>query len=244
MSWIRRFKEPFPGMSHLVGALLAIAALVVLLLAVAWPRLAPRCRFAIYGGSLILLYIASAMAHSIHCSPRIGERLDRLDYSAIFLLIAGTYTPICLIPLRGPWGWALLAAIWSLAVVGIWSVWVKRTRQDLVAHDHLHLHGLAGDLRGRRDPAHVSPIRDRVAGGRRRRLLDRRVDFHHRSPAPLAGQVHGARPLARAGARGERVSLHGDDELRLSNFTPRLNLQHLAACSASAPLATIRRFEY
>ena len=125
MSWIKRLKEPFPGLSHLIGALLAIAALVVLLIE-SKGRVLHIVGFAIYGTTLILLFIASTMAHSIHCSPRIGERLDRLDYSAIFLLIAGTYTPICLIPLRGPWGWVLLVAIWLLAGLGIWSVWVKR----------------------------------------------------------------------------------------------------------------------
>jgi hemolysin III len=128
MSWIKRcIKEPFPGVSHLIGALLAIVALVILLVRAdgrAWHVVG----FAIYGASLILLYAASASAHSIHCSPRVGERLNRLDYSAIFLLIAGTYTPICLVPLRGPWGWALLAGVWSLAAVGIWSVWHGRAR--------------------------------------------------------------------------------------------------------------------
>ena len=129
MSWVQRcFKEPFPGISHFVGALLSVAALVALLVR-AEGRVWHVVGFAIYGTSLILLYAASALAHSIHCSPKIDERLTRLDYSAIFLLIAGTYTPICLVPLRGAWGWALLAAIWSLAAVGIWSVWVWRNRR-------------------------------------------------------------------------------------------------------------------
>jgi hemolysin III len=128
MSWISRcIKEPFPGVSHLVGALLAVAALVTLLVRAdgrAWHVVG----FAIYGATLILLYVASTLAHSVHCSPRIGKRLDRLDYSAIFLLIAGTYTPICLIPLRGPWGWTLLGCVWGLAAVGIWTVWHGRAR--------------------------------------------------------------------------------------------------------------------
>jgi hemolysin III len=129
MRWIKRcIKEPFPGISHLVGALLSVAALVALLMR-ANGRVWHVVSFAVYGATLILLYTASAMTHSIHCSPRISERLDRLDYSAIFLLIAGTYTPICLVPLRGPWGWALLSGIWSLAVLGIFSVWMWRSRK-------------------------------------------------------------------------------------------------------------------
>jgi hemolysin III len=129
MSWLNRcIKEPFPGISHLAGALLSVAALVALLLR-ANGRTWHVVSFAIYGASLILLYAASAMTHSIHCSPRISDRLDRLDYSAIFLLIAGTYTPICLVPLRGPWGWALLVSVWSLAVLGIFNVWSRRSRK-------------------------------------------------------------------------------------------------------------------
>src|SRR3954452_21487918 len=130
MSRLQRcVKEPFPGISHLVGALLSVAALVVLLHR-AEGRTMHVISFAIYGASLILLYAASAMAHSIHCSPRTGEHLDRLDYSAIFVLIAGTYTPICLVPLRGPGGWALLACVWTLAAAGILSVWVWRSRKN------------------------------------------------------------------------------------------------------------------
>ena len=129
MSWIRRcIKEPFPGVSHLLGALLSVGALVVLLTR-ADGRPWHVVGFAIYGVTLILLYAASAMTHSIHCSPRVSDRLDRLDFSAIFLLIAGTYTPICLVPLRGPWGWTLLALVWSLALAGIWNVWSHRSRK-------------------------------------------------------------------------------------------------------------------
>ena len=129
MSWVQRcFKEPFPGISHLVGALLSVVALIALLVR-AEGRVWHVVGFAVYGTSLILLYAASTLAHSIHCSPKTDERLTRLDYSAIFLLIAGTYTPICLVPLRGPWGWGLLAAIWSMAFLGIWSVWVWRNRR-------------------------------------------------------------------------------------------------------------------
>lgn len=123
----RCIKEPFPGLSHLAGVGLSIAALVVLL-SQARGRMWHVVGFAIYGASLILLYAASAMAHSIHCSPRTSACLERIDYSAIFLLIAGTYTPICLVPLRGPWGWSLLAGVWTLAALGIWSVWAKRSR--------------------------------------------------------------------------------------------------------------------
>jgi hemolysin III len=78
--------------------------------------------FAVYGVSLILLYLASALAHSIRCSPRGAALLDAFDYAAIFVLIAGTYTPLCLVNLRGPWGFGLLAAAWGIAAFGIASL--------------------------------------------------------------------------------------------------------------------------
>ena len=76
--------------------------------------------FAVYGASLVALYLASALNHSVHCSPRAAARLETLDYAAIFLLIAGTYTPLCLVNLRGPWGWGLLRPS------GRWRRWASR----------------------------------------------------------------------------------------------------------------------
>ena len=114
----RCIKDPFPGLSHWAGAALSIAGLVVLLtLAAGHSWRIVGC--AIYGATLIVLYAASALAHTIHCSPRASDRLTRFDYMAIFLLIAGTYTPLCLVSLRGPWGWGMLAAEWTMAGVGI-----------------------------------------------------------------------------------------------------------------------------
>lgn len=122
-------KDPFPGLSHWLGVGLSIAGLVMLLV-FAEGRPWQVVGFAIYGGSLILLYLASALAHTIHCSPRAAERLNRFDYMAIFLLIAGTYTPLCLVTLRGPWGWGMLAAEWSMAAAGIAAVALGRGRSD------------------------------------------------------------------------------------------------------------------
>ena len=114
-------KDPFPGLSHWVGVALSVAALV-LLLNRADGRVWHVVGFAIYGASLILLYLASALAHSIRCSPRGESLLDAFDYAAIFLLIAGTYTPLCLVNLRGPWGFGLLAVAWGIAAFGIASL--------------------------------------------------------------------------------------------------------------------------
>lgn len=117
----RLIKEPGNGLTHLGGAILAVGGLVVLL-ALSAGRPWHTVGFAVYGATLILLFSASALLHSLHCPPHVESRLERLDYAAIFLLIAGTYTPLCLTVLRGPWGWSMLGIEWALAIYGIASV--------------------------------------------------------------------------------------------------------------------------
>ncbi|HET6252076.1 MAG TPA: hemolysin III family protein [Tepidisphaeraceae bacterium] len=135
MTRIRRWvKDPFPGLSHLLGAFLSVAAMIVLLemsVGKPWRIVA----FAIYGASMISLYLASAAAHSIYCSPAAEKWLDRCDYMAIFLLIAGTYTPVCLIGLRekaAGWAWTILAVEWLLALVGIALILFRGGMSNLV----------------------------------------------------------------------------------------------------------------
>ena len=111
-------KDPFPAWSHWAGAALSVVALVVLLDAAAG-RPVHVAAFTVYGASMVLLYLASALAHSVRCGEHAARQLDRFDYTAIFLLIAGTYTPFCLITLRGAVGWTLLAAVWLVAAAGI-----------------------------------------------------------------------------------------------------------------------------
>ena len=124
-------REPFCGISHFAGAGLAIAAMVYLLV-VADGRPWHVVSFAVYGTSLVLLYTASGLAHSLYCAAPAQGRLDRLDYAAIFVVIAGTYTPLCLVTLRGAgwWasGWTLLVAQWVLAGVGVAAVLLGRPR--------------------------------------------------------------------------------------------------------------------
>ena len=123
----RWIKEPYCGLSHALGAVLALAGLIVLL-AIADGGPWQRAGFAVYGVSMTLLFTASALTHSLHCSARTGSRLDQFDYVSIFLLIAGSYTPICLGPLRGPWGWTLLGLEWGLAAAGTLATLVLRER--------------------------------------------------------------------------------------------------------------------
>jgi hemolysin III len=113
-----RPRDPFSGLSHLGGALCSVAGLVVLIVLSAgkpWHLTG----FAIYGASLVLLYSASALYHLPRVSQAQIRKLLVLDQVGIYLLIAGTYTPICLVSLRGPWGWSLLGVVWGIAVAGI-----------------------------------------------------------------------------------------------------------------------------
>jgi len=110
--------ERLNSISHLVGAVLAVAGLVVLVVVAArqgdpWKIVS----FSIYGTTLVLLYVFSTLYHSVPGNAKSIFR--KLDHSAIYLLIAGTYTPFVLIPLRGLWGWSLFGVIWGLAVLGI-----------------------------------------------------------------------------------------------------------------------------
>ena len=115
-----KLRDPFSGLSHLTGALLSIAALILLVYnASYYGKTLHIVSFAIFGTSLILLYTASTLYHLLPLSPRGLLVLRRIDHMMIFVLIAGTYTPVCLIPLRGVWGYSLLVGIWLLAIIGI-----------------------------------------------------------------------------------------------------------------------------
>jgi hemolysin III len=110
--------ERLNGYSHLFGAVAATAGLVALLVLAANQRDAWKLTsFAIYGGSLLLLYLVSTLYHSVR--GRAKPVLQKLDHGAIYLLIAGSYTPFTLVTLRGPWGWALFGTVWALAALGI-----------------------------------------------------------------------------------------------------------------------------
>ncbi len=110
----------------MAGAAISLAGLITLVI-LERGRVVPMTAVSIYGVSLILLYTLSAVYHSLKVSPAMEKSLQRLDHIAIFLLIAGTYTPICLITLHGGAGWRLLTAVWSLAAIGIAVILFWRT---------------------------------------------------------------------------------------------------------------------
>ncbi|QOT79911.1 PAQR family membrane homeostasis protein TrhA [Cupriavidus basilensis] len=110
--------ERFNGYSHLAGAVLAAAGTAVLITSSALYHDAWKVVSSIvYGTTLVFLYTISTLYHSLRGRPK--DILRRLDYCAIYLLIAGSYTPFALVTLRGPWGWTLFGVNWGLAVIGI-----------------------------------------------------------------------------------------------------------------------------
>lgn len=110
--------ERFNSISHLIGAVFALVGLTVLVVFASqqgdpWKIVS----FSIYGTTLFLLYTVSTLYHSWRGSAK--HLFQKLDHVAIYLLIAGTYTPFTLITLRGPWGWSLFGVVWGLAIAGI-----------------------------------------------------------------------------------------------------------------------------
>jgi hemolysin III len=159
---------------HGLGVALSIAALVTLLVKSAqMERATLVVASAIFGTSMVALYLSSTIYHALPPGP--SKSLFRVvDHSAIYLLIAGTYTPFALGPLRGPWGWSLLGAVWTLAALGIYA----KVKLGFV-YPRLSTHRLAATAltdAGRR------PL---VAAGRRHLLHGRRAFLRERRADPF-----------------------------------------------------------
>jgi hemolysin III len=129
-------EEVAHALTHGLGLVASVGGLATLV-AAAWLRgdawHIVGC--SIFGVTLVLLYASSTLYHGSR-SPRVKRFFQRLDHAAIFLLIAGTYTPFTLVSLRGSWGWTLLVIVWGLAILGIVLEVAGRTRRFSVA---LHL---------------------------------------------------------------------------------------------------------
>jgi len=115
---LSKLKEPFSGLSHLAGAVISIPVTIALAV-YAYFNSSPVFAFVIFGISLLLLYSASAVYHLLPVSDKITAVLRKVDHSMIFVLIAGTYTPVALGPMRGAWGYTLFGVIWGIAIAGI-----------------------------------------------------------------------------------------------------------------------------
>ena len=118
--------ERFNSISHLVGAGLAVGGTALLVVLAAqlgdpWKIVS----FSVYGAMLVALYVFSTLYHSVR--GRAKNVLRKIDHCSIYLLIAGTYTPFALVSLRGPWGWSLFGAVWTLALLGIaQEIWLAK----------------------------------------------------------------------------------------------------------------------
>lgn len=112
------FRDPFSGLSHLAGSFLGMFGLGYMLHAKLPYGLSETIPFIVFGLSVVLMYASSATYHLLHVSDKTRAMLRRVDHTMIFLLIAGTYTPFCMIPLRDTYGVSILVLIWSLAVAG------------------------------------------------------------------------------------------------------------------------------
>lgn len=129
---IMKVKDPVSGFSHLIGAILSVAGLVLLIVFAAkfgegaWDVVS----FTIFGVGLFLLYTFSSLYHLLNVGPTATRVFRKFDHIMIYVLIASSYTPICLGPLRGPWGWSIFGVVWGLAIIGIilTAVWINAPR--------------------------------------------------------------------------------------------------------------------
>lgn len=112
------YGEKFNAWTHLVGAILAsIGVAWLLVIASLTGDVWKIVSVAVYGVALVLLYSASTVYHSVRGRAKVI--MQKVDHFSIYLLIAGSYTPFCLVTLRGPWGWTLFGIVWGLAVIGM-----------------------------------------------------------------------------------------------------------------------------
>ena len=115
-----KIKDPGSAITHFIGCLMAIfAALPLLIKAANAPDAIHLISLAIFIVSMILLYGASTIYHTLDISERVNKILRKIDHMMIFILIAGTYTPVCLIAIGGETGRRLLALVWGIAIAGI-----------------------------------------------------------------------------------------------------------------------------
>lgn len=112
------YGEKFNAWTHLVGAILAaIGAVWMLVIATLDGDIWKIVSVAVYGVALVLLYSASTVYHSVRGRAKVI--MQKVDHFSIYLLIAGSYTPFCLVTLHGAWGWTLFGIVWALAIIGI-----------------------------------------------------------------------------------------------------------------------------
>lgn len=165
-------------MTHFIGMLMAMFAAVPLLIKAARePDRIHLIALAIFIVSMILLYAASTTYHTLDLSERTNKILKKIDHMMIFILIAGTYTPICLITLKGPVGYGLLALVWGIAIGGHCDQRLLDLLPEMVFLRAVHRYGLGMRAGIYPDHERTAPGRFSVAAGGRHHLHHRRRDL-------------------------------------------------------------------
>lgn len=114
-----KLRDPINSITHIVGAGLSVVGLIFLVIfSVMYGTVINIIGCTIFGVSLILLYTFSALYHGVNVNEKVTNILRKFDHIMIFILIAGTYTPIALGPLIGPWGWSIFGITWGIAIIG------------------------------------------------------------------------------------------------------------------------------
>lgn len=114
-----KIKDPGSAITHFIAMLMALIAATPLLLKASYDGRLHLVSLAVFIVSMVLLYGASTIYHTLDISPKVNKMLKKIDHMMIFILIAGTYTPVCLIVLGDKTGWGLLGLVWGIAIAGI-----------------------------------------------------------------------------------------------------------------------------
>lgn len=128
MAKIRDFNS---GLTHCIATGLSIIGLAILIVfASIWGNAYHVVSFSIFGSALVLLYLFSTLYHWLNISEKGVSVFRKFDHIMIYIFIAASYTPVCLVPLRGPWGWTIFGIIWGFAILGtiFSSIWIKAPR--------------------------------------------------------------------------------------------------------------------
>lgn len=126
-----KVRDLVSGLTHCIAAALSLAGLVVLIVFSSLKGDAfDVVSFTIFGVALFLLYLFSTLYHWLNIGEKALTVFRKFDHIMIYILIAASYTPICLGPMRGPWGWSIFGVIWGFAILGtiLTSVWIKAPR--------------------------------------------------------------------------------------------------------------------
>lgn len=126
-----KLRDPLSGLTHCIAAGLSLIGLVVLIVfAAIWGNAYHIVSFTIFGIALVLLYLFSTLYHWLNISEKGISIFRKFDHIMIYVLIAASYTPVCLTALRGPWGWTIFGLIWGFAVLGtiLSAIWIKAPR--------------------------------------------------------------------------------------------------------------------